>query len=145
MDVATGSAVPSGMGKTPGQPHQNHPPTLEGWVSWPSRSSHQADLSGSLPGQSWWPILATRSFARPSRSRRGTRPLALAVTSEETVYWGEYFANPRRDEVNIYGSDDHGDTWSVVHTFSEALRQTRAQGDLGPVRQVSLGAYGRLR
>ena len=49
--------------------------------------------------------------------RRGTRPLALAVTPQGHVYWGEYFGNPDREEVHIYGSQDQGETWQVVYTF----------------------------
>ena len=48
---------------------------------------------------------------------RGTRPLTLAVGRDDHLYWGEYFANPHRDEVHIYGSRDRGDTWDIVHTF----------------------------
>jgi len=33
------------------------------------------------------------------------------------VYFGEYFNNPDRDAVHVYGSED-GEHWSVVHTFS---------------------------
>jgi len=51
------------------------------------------------------------------RVRRGTRPLALAVTPDGAVYWGEYFSNPRRDPVHVYGSLDGGRTWEVVYTF----------------------------
>lgn len=48
---------------------------------------------------------------------RGTRPLALASTTEGAIFWGEYFDNAGRDEVRIYGSGDRGETWSVVHVF----------------------------
>ena len=49
--------------------------------------------------------------------KRGTRPLALAVTPESAIYWGEYFNNPSRDAVHVYGSLDSGRTWDVVYTF----------------------------
>ena len=48
---------------------------------------------------------------------RGTRPLALASTPQGTVYWGEYFSNPDRDQVHVYGSSDGGRSWDVAHTF----------------------------
>jgi hypothetical protein len=52
------------------------------------------------------------------RVRRGTRPLGLAALPNGTIYWGEYFDNPRRDEVHVYGSTDGGQTWDVVYTFA---------------------------
>lgn len=48
---------------------------------------------------------------------RGMRPLHLAVTPDDHVFWGEYFDNPRRDEVHIYASTDRGDHWDVAYTF----------------------------
>lgn len=51
------------------------------------------------------------------RISRGTRPLHITSVPDGTVYWGEYFDNPHRDEVHIYGSGDSGTTWSVAHTF----------------------------
>ena len=51
------------------------------------------------------------------RVRRGTRPLAMAVTPGGSIFWGEYFSNPGRDEVHVYGSLDGGSTWDAVYTF----------------------------
>jgi hypothetical protein len=48
---------------------------------------------------------------------RGTRPLHIAVTPSDHVFWGEYFDNPHRDEVHIYASTDRGAHWEVAHTF----------------------------
>jgi hypothetical protein len=48
---------------------------------------------------------------------RGTRPLHLAVTPNDQVFWGEYFNNPRREEVHIYASSDRGAHWDVAYTF----------------------------
>jgi hypothetical protein len=48
---------------------------------------------------------------------RGTRPLHIAATPEGHVFWGEYFDNPGRDEVHIYGSTDRGLTWNAAYTF----------------------------
>ena len=48
---------------------------------------------------------------------RGTRPLHIAVTPNDHVFWGEYFDNPHRDEVHIYASTDRGAHWEVAHTF----------------------------
>ena len=49
--------------------------------------------------------------------RRGTRPLGLVVLPAGSIYWGEYFDNPARDEVHVYGSTDRGRSWEVVYTF----------------------------
>ena len=51
--------------------------------------------------------------------QRGTRPLTLAVAPDDHLFWGEYFANPGRDAVHVYGSMDRGETWDIVHTFPE--------------------------
>jgi len=48
---------------------------------------------------------------------RGTRPLHFATTPSDYIFWGEYFDNPRRDEVHIYASTDRGAHWEVAHTF----------------------------
>jgi hypothetical protein len=48
---------------------------------------------------------------------RGTRPLHLATTPADHVFWGEYFDNPHRDEVHIYMSADRGGHWDVAYTF----------------------------
>jgi len=60
-----------------------------------------------------------REFRSVFKVRRGTRPLGLAVTPQGAVYWGEYFDNPSRQEVRIYGSPDQGKTWQVVYSFAE--------------------------
>jgi hypothetical protein len=51
------------------------------------------------------------------RMERGTRPLHITATPDGQVFWGEYFDNPQRDEVYIYGSLDQGLTWQVAHVF----------------------------
>lgn len=56
-------------------------------------------------------------FRTTHKITRGTRPLHITSVPHGTVYWGEYFDNPHRDEVHIYGSGDSGMTWSVAHTF----------------------------
>jgi|SRR5450432_2109352 hypothetical protein len=48
---------------------------------------------------------------------RGTRPLHIAAGPDGRIFWGEYFDNPQRDEVHIYGSTDHGATWDIARTF----------------------------
>jgi hypothetical protein len=58
-------------------------------------------------------------FRPTHRVLRGTRPLHIAVTPEDHVFWGEYFDNPARDEVHIYASTDQGTTWNVAYTFPQ--------------------------
>src|ERR1700733_13107653 len=52
-------------------------------------------------------------FRISDRISRGTRPLHICANSKGGLFFGEYFDNPRRDEVNIYGSSDCGRSWSV--------------------------------
>lgn len=59
----------------------------------------------------------SKEFKVTHRVTRGTRPLYLTVTKNDWVFWGEYFVNQERDEVHVYGSQDRGETWDVVHTF----------------------------
>lgn len=56
-------------------------------------------------------------FISTFRIKRGTRPLGMAVTPDGKIYWGEYFDNPKRKEVHVYGSADGGYNWSVVYSF----------------------------
>lgn len=48
---------------------------------------------------------------------RGTRPLHLATTPADHIFWGEYFDNPQHDAVHIYVSTDRGCHWDVAYTF----------------------------
>jgi hypothetical protein len=56
-------------------------------------------------------------FSRSYNLLRGTRPLHLAATPSDHLFWGEYFDNPQRDEVHIYASTDRGINWDVAYTF----------------------------
>ena len=56
-------------------------------------------------------------FLATHRVLRGTRPLHIAATSDDHLFWGEYFDNPEREEVHIYSSNDRGATWQVAYTF----------------------------
>jgi len=56
-------------------------------------------------------------FSTTHRVLRGTRPLHLAVTPNNNVFWGEYFDNPLRDEVHVYASTDDGRHWDVAYSF----------------------------
>lgn len=74
-------------------------------------------LAAAVPGA----ILSLRpgesEFRRTHNITRGTRPLHIAAVPGGSIFWGEYFDNPSRDEVHIYGSTDGGENWSVAHTF----------------------------
>jgi hypothetical protein len=59
-------------------------------------------------------------FCSTHRVLRGTRPLHLAVTPDDHIFWGEYFDNRDRSEVHIYASTDLGASWQVAHTFPKA-------------------------
>jgi hypothetical protein len=56
-------------------------------------------------------------FRLSHKMLRGTRPLHIAVTPDDHLFWGEYFDNAARDQVHIYGSSDRGATWQVAYTF----------------------------
>ena len=56
-------------------------------------------------------------FRKTHTILRGTRPLHITVVPSGTIFWGEYFDNPAREEVHIYSSTDSGSTWSVGYTF----------------------------
>jgi hypothetical protein len=56
-------------------------------------------------------------FRETHKLLRGTRPLHFATNPSDHIFWGEYFGNPRRDEVHIYASTDLGTHWEVAHTF----------------------------
>jgi len=49
----------------------------------------------------------------------GSRPLNLCADGEENLYFGDYFLNPEREEINIYKSIDSGKTWKVCYTFPQ--------------------------
>jgi len=59
----------------------------------------------------------TNEFRRAHVITRGTRPLHITTVPGGAIFWGEYFDNPSRDEVHIYGSTDAGSTWDVAYTF----------------------------
>ena len=53
------------------------------------------------------------SFSIP----RGSRPLHICQNCDGFLFWGEYYSNPARNEVNVYISTDNAKTWQVVYTF----------------------------
>ncbi len=66
-------------------------------------------IASLAPGES--------SFRVTHQMLRGTRPLHITAAPDGTVYWGEYFDNPRREAVHIYASCDKGSSWQIAYTF----------------------------
>lgn len=79
----------------------------------PSSGALIAAVPGAIitlrPGES--------EFHRTHSIIRGTRPLHITAVPGGAIYWGEYFANPTREDVYIYASTDAGTTWNVAYTF----------------------------
>lgn len=57
-------------------------------------------------------------FKRTLELTRG-RPLSLCMTPNNKLFFGEYFSNPDRDKVSIFGSFDGGEKWETVFTYPE--------------------------
>jgi hypothetical protein len=74
-------------------------------------------LIGAVPGAIVTLAPEETDFRLSHRLLRGTRPLHLATTPNDYIFWGEYFDNPERNEVHIYASTDRGGHWDVAHTF----------------------------
>lgn len=56
-----------------------------------------------------------KSFSIP----RGSRPLFVCENHNGDLFWGEYFSNPERDEVNVYVSRDLGKSWEIAYRFKK--------------------------
>jgi hypothetical protein len=107
-----------------------HPPA---WRTWTTRTNLTSRLvrdgfhalavlpSGAMVGAVPGAIVTRRPkkyrFEVGHKVTRGTRPLHITSIPNGTVFWGEYFDNPSRDEVHIYASTDEGSTWNVAYTF----------------------------
>jgi len=74
-------------------------------------------MIGAVPGAIVTCRAAADEFRITHRIVRGTRPLHITSTPSDRIYWGEYFENPERSEVYIYGSEDRGETWRIAYTF----------------------------
>ncbi len=75
----------------------------------------------------------------------GTRPLHITAVPGGSIFWGEYFDNPARDEVHIYASSDGGETWTVTYTFPKgAIRHVHniVHDPWGNCLWVLTGDYG---
>ncbi len=74
-------------------------------------------LIAAVPGAIVTLAPGEREFRATHRIIRGTRPLQIAATPDDRIFWGEYFDNAERDEVRIFVSADRGATWNVAYTF----------------------------
>jgi hypothetical protein len=77
------------------------------------------ELIAALPGAIARLRLGEREFQVTYVLQRGTRPLNIAAAPDGRVFWGEYFDNPGRDAVHVYGSNDRGASWKVVYSFEK--------------------------
>jgi hypothetical protein len=75
------------------------------------------EMIGAVPKAIVTLAAGEREFRTTHRILRGTRPLHITTTPDDHVFWGEYFDNPGRHEVNIYASSDRGAHWDVAYTF----------------------------
>jgi hypothetical protein len=78
-------------------------------------------LVGAVPGAIVTLEPGEIEFRMSHKMLRGTRPLHLAMTPSDHVFWGEYVDNPKRDEVHIYASTDRGAHWEVAYTFLKGM------------------------
>ena len=74
-------------------------------------------MIGAVPGAIVTLSPGETEFRVSHRVTRGLRPLHIAAAPSGHVFWGEYFDNPRRDEVHVYVSIDNGAHWEVVYAF----------------------------
>lgn len=49
--------------------------------------------------------------------KRGSRPLNICITPNNNIFFGEYYANVEKSNVNVYCSKDKGETWQIAYTF----------------------------
>lgn len=77
-------------------------------------------------GQEWF-CIARKAIFKLNRQKkvfeicrkisRGTRPMNLCQAEDGTIFYGEYFFNPNRNTVNVFKSENNGDTWEIAYTF----------------------------
>lgn len=48
---------------------------------------------------------------------RGSKPLNLCLAPSGNIFFGEYFQNKEKQAVNIYCSEDNGQSWHIAYTF----------------------------
>jgi hypothetical protein len=104
-----------------------------------------AEIVGAVPGSIVSLAPNETEFRVTHRVTRGTRPLHITAVPNGTVFWGEYFDNPARDEVHIYALADQGSRWEVAYTFPRgAIRHVHniVHDPWGNCLWVLTGDYG---
>lgn len=102
-------------------------------------------LVAAVPGAIVRLSAGETEFRPTHQIARGTRPLHISAVPGGAIYWGEYFDNPQREEVHIYGSGDGGSTWNVAYTFPKgAIRHVHniVHDTWGNCLWVLTGDYG---
>jgi len=103
------------------------------------------EIIGAVPGSIVTASAGRNEFRQTHLITRGTRPLHITSVPDGSVYWGEYFDNPGRDEVHIYASSDRGLTWNVAYTFPNgAIRHVHniVHDPWGKCLWILTGDYG---
>jgi hypothetical protein len=54
-------------------------------------------------------------------AKKGSRPLFLEMDNNERLFWGEYFGNENRKEVNVLTSEDGGLSFETIYTFPSGV------------------------
>jgi len=95
-------------------------------LSWPARLLREGfhdlvrrpggDLVAVVRGAIALRRAGDQRFRISHRIERGTRPLSLCLAPSGRLFYGEYFGNPGRAEVRVWGSAD-GSAWEVAHVF----------------------------
>ncbi len=50
---------------------------------------------------------------------RGVMPQGYTTDAQGNIYWGEYWLNPNREEIQLMKSKDGGNSWESVYTFED--------------------------
>lgn len=58
-----------------------------------------------------------RNYSKCFEIPRGSKPLNFCFAPLGNIYFGEYFQNMGKQEVNIYSSGDNGQSWHIAYTF----------------------------
>lgn len=59
----------------------------------------------------------SKSFEKCFAIPKGSKPLNLCFAPSGNIFFGEYFQNMDKQAVNIYCSEDNGQTWNIAYTF----------------------------
>lgn len=66
-----------------------------------------------LYDKSDWNLLSMTTF------NNDARPMFIAQSNDNKIYYGEYFRNINRNCVNVYVSEDYAKTWNVIYKFEK--------------------------